>query len=166
MNSCYIVRFFYYYNPLHFSSNTVLIIRRSNCINTASGVVFSVSVRLVAYREYYTGCCINTIWPPDDEHSVARKEQRIIIINVYTIIANQVGNLTRVPVSSCKFQRHLLHTPKIICTLKTASSFDTTVLTEYSLAKPQSFRLKFLQIIQQLNGSYTLKNLTQSQHEF
>ena len=32
---------FYYYNPLHVSSNSVLIIRKSNCINTASGVVFS-----------------------------------------------------------------------------------------------------------------------------
>jgi len=26
----------------------------------------------VTYREYYTICCINTIWPPDDEHRVAR----------------------------------------------------------------------------------------------
>jgi len=33
----------YYYNPLHVSSNCVLIIRRSNCVNTASGIVFSVS---------------------------------------------------------------------------------------------------------------------------
>jgi len=28
--------------------------------------------RTVTYREYYTRCCINTIWPPDDEHRVAR----------------------------------------------------------------------------------------------
>ena len=28
-----------YYSPLHVSSNVVLIIRRSNCINTASGMV-------------------------------------------------------------------------------------------------------------------------------
>ena len=34
---------YYYYNPVHFSSNTVLIIRKSNCINTASDIVFSVS---------------------------------------------------------------------------------------------------------------------------
>ena len=32
-----------YYNPVYVSSNTVLIIRISNCINTASGVVLSVS---------------------------------------------------------------------------------------------------------------------------
>jgi len=36
------------YNTLHVSSNCVLIIRRSNCINTASGIV------------YYTRCCINS----------------------------------------------------------------------------------------------------------
>jgi hypothetical protein len=35
----------YCYNPLHVSSNSVLIIRTSNCINTASGIVFSVSDR-------------------------------------------------------------------------------------------------------------------------
>ena len=33
----------YYYNPLHVSSNSVRIIRRSNCINTVSGIVLSVS---------------------------------------------------------------------------------------------------------------------------
>ena len=38
---------FYYYNPLHVSSNTVLIIRRSICINTASAIVSSVSDRPV-----------------------------------------------------------------------------------------------------------------------
>ena len=32
-----------HYNPQHASSKSVLIIRRSNCINTASGTVFSVS---------------------------------------------------------------------------------------------------------------------------
>jgi len=30
----------YYFNSLHVSSDSVLIIRRSNCINTASGIVF------------------------------------------------------------------------------------------------------------------------------
>ena len=71
----------------------MLIIRRSNCINTASGIVFSVSDRLVCslrrtsqpahrtvtYREYYTRCCINAILPPDDEHKVARNMEKIII---------------------------------------------------------------------------------------
>ena len=51
----------------------MLIIRRSNCINTATSIVFSVSDRrAVTYREYYTRCCINTILNPDDEHRVAR----------------------------------------------------------------------------------------------
>ena len=83
---------------LHVSSNTVLIIRRSNFINTTSGIVRSVSDRpvcrlrrnqscvqvekelvpsqpahqMVTYREFYTKCCINTIQPPDDKHSDAR----------------------------------------------------------------------------------------------
>jgi len=39
--------YFYYYNLLHVSSNTVLIIMRSNCINMASGIVFSVNDRPV-----------------------------------------------------------------------------------------------------------------------
>jgi len=38
---------FFYYNPLHVSSDNVLIIRRSNCINTASGIVLSLSDRPV-----------------------------------------------------------------------------------------------------------------------
>ena len=67
----------------------MLIIRRSNFINTASGIVLSVSDRpvcrsegtavpsqtahrTVTYRDYYTRCCINKIRPPDDEHRVAR----------------------------------------------------------------------------------------------
>ena len=37
----------HYCNPLHVSSNTVLIIRRPNCINTASGIVLSISDRPV-----------------------------------------------------------------------------------------------------------------------
>ena len=28
--------------------------------------------RTVTYREYYTRCCINKVWPPDDDHRVAR----------------------------------------------------------------------------------------------
>ena len=61
----------------------MLIITRSNCINTASGI--------------YTRCCINTIRPPDDEHRVVRNMQRIIIINVLcNIIVHKVGYLPRV----------------------------------------------------------------------
>ena len=43
----YVIQYVYYYNPLHVSSNSVLITMRSNCINTASGIVFSVSDRPV-----------------------------------------------------------------------------------------------------------------------
>jgi len=75
----------------------VLTIRRSDCINTASGTVFSVTDHLVTYTEYYIRCCINTIRPPDDEHSVARNMYRIITINVlYNVIVHPVGHLTRV----------------------------------------------------------------------
>jgi len=39
---------------------------------------------------------INTIWPPDDEHGVARNMYRIIIINaLYNVLVHQVGHLPR-----------------------------------------------------------------------
>jgi len=52
--------------------NYMLIIRRMNCIDAASGIVLSVSGR-PAYRtatdwEDDTRYCVDTIWPPDDEH--------------------------------------------------------------------------------------------------
>ena len=54
----------------------MLIIRRSNCINTTSGIVLSVSDRPVCRlrRNFstYTPDGISTIGPLDDEHSVAR----------------------------------------------------------------------------------------------
>ena len=99
------IKHFYYYNPLflYVSSYTVLIIRRSNCINTASGIVLSLSdspvcvfLRLEGTRtpdchlEYYTRCFINTFRLPDDEHNVARNmwKKRIIIIKnvLYNVI--------------------------------------------------------------------------------
>jgi hypothetical protein len=72
-----------YFNSLHVSSNLVLIIRRINCINTTSGMCHS--GRLVCrsgrncildghlHTVTHTGCCIDTIESPDDEHGVARK---------------------------------------------------------------------------------------------
>ena len=49
----YVVSNVYYYNPVHVSSNSVLITRRSECINTASGIVLSVSdLPVCTYREY------------------------------------------------------------------------------------------------------------------
>ena len=69
----------------------MLIIRRSNYINTASDIVTlcrwpsgmhvekelkEFLLNLHAGRpptdSDYTSCCINTIWPPDDEHNVDR----------------------------------------------------------------------------------------------
>ena len=47
----------------------MFIIRRSNYINTASGIVFSVSDRPVCTERSLTE---NTIRPPDDAHSLAR----------------------------------------------------------------------------------------------
>jgi len=98
----------------------VLIVRRLNCIiNTASGIVLSVSDRpvcrlrsssqpahrTVTCREYYTRCCINTIPPADDEHSVARNMYRITIINVlYNVIVHQVGHLPTV-IPECTVNR-------------------------------------------------------------
>ena len=77
--------FILYYNtfirPLHVSSNVVLIIRRSNCINTTSGIVtlckWPSGAQVACAPDGHltesdnTRVCINTIWPPDDEHDVA-----------------------------------------------------------------------------------------------
>ena len=53
--------------------------------------------RTITYREYYISCCINTIWPPDDEPRVFRNVYRIIIINVlYNVIVHQVGHLNKI----------------------------------------------------------------------
>ena len=42
------------------------------------------------------GCCINTIRPPDDEHTAARNMYRNIIIKVLrSITMHQVGHLLR-----------------------------------------------------------------------
>ena len=78
-----------YYNPLHVSSNILLIFRRSDCINTASGIVTLskwpsgaqvekelLSLNLCTGRSLTesddTRCCINTIWPTEDEQDIAR----------------------------------------------------------------------------------------------
>jgi len=64
----------------------MLIIRRSNCINTASGIVFAVSDRPV--------CRLRR--KESDEHRVARNMCRITIINVlHNVIVHQVGHLPR-----------------------------------------------------------------------
>ena len=62
---------------LHFSTcfeHYMLIIRKLNCIDTASGILLSVSGRPVQRKvtdwEDDTRCCINTVQPPDDEHTM------------------------------------------------------------------------------------------------
>jgi len=63
--------YFYY---LHVSGSHVPIIRRSNCINTTSGIddglVCTSNGHL--YRVTYTRCRIDTINSPDDRHMAAR----------------------------------------------------------------------------------------------
>jgi hypothetical protein len=63
-----------YYNPLHVSSDILLILGRSNCINTASGIVTVIKGPSGAFLTGSddTRCCINTIWPPKDEQDIAR----------------------------------------------------------------------------------------------
>ena len=51
-------------NPPHVSSNSVLIIRRSNYINTASGIAFCVSDRPVC-RNLHTGRSLTQNTIPD-----------------------------------------------------------------------------------------------------
>jgi len=106
-----------YFSPLHVSSNIVLIIRRSNSINAASGIVtlckwpsgmqdegFVIQVEREPLDLHtgrpltesdYTRCYINTIWPPDDEYDVARKMYRteINVLGKKKGIVHQVGHL-------------------------------------------------------------------------
>ena len=85
---------FIYFTSLHVSSSKVLIIRRSNCINTTSGMVslckwllgmsFSRELHFPPDQHTkqsltqpnHTRWCINTIRSPDDKHCDARNMQR------------------------------------------------------------------------------------------
>jgi len=58
-----------YYMPVHVSSTTVLIIRRSKLYYTTSGISQPVH-RTATYTRDDTRCCILQFWPPDDEHMV------------------------------------------------------------------------------------------------
>jgi hypothetical protein len=78
----------------------MLILRRSNCIVTASGIVtlckqlYSALVESALNRYTVqlltesddTRCCNNTIWPPEDEHSIARNMSRTIMLYIYKYI--------------------------------------------------------------------------------
>ena len=77
-----------HYNPVHVSSITMLIFRRSNCIITASGIVTLCTVQYAGWEQTAlqsavirhtvhtegddTRCCDNTICPPEDGHVDAR----------------------------------------------------------------------------------------------
>ena len=86
-----------HYTPEHVSSSTLLIIRRSNCITTASGIVtlhkqpYSMRVesglqsalhphtlRLFVKSDDTRGCG-DTIGPPDDEQRAARNVLRSVV---------------------------------------------------------------------------------------
>ena len=77
-----------HYYPRHVSSINVLIFRRKNCILTASDI-FALCKRLHSTRNQCTvqtftesednRCCVNTIFPPEDEHVIARNMLRIIV---------------------------------------------------------------------------------------
>jgi len=80
-----------HYDPQHVSSSTLLIIRRTNCITTASGIValckqpYSMqvesglqSVQLFTEGDDTRGCG-NTIRLPEDEQRAARNMLRIVV---------------------------------------------------------------------------------------
>ena len=86
-----------HYNPQHVSSSTPLILRRTNCITTASGIVtvckqpYSMQVdsglqsaihlhteRLFTESDDTRGCS-NKICPPEDEQGATRNMLRILM---------------------------------------------------------------------------------------
>jgi len=86
-----------HYDPQHVSSSTLLILRRTNCITTASGIVtlgkqpYSMQVesglqstlnlhtiRLFTESDDARGCG-NTICPSEDEQGAARNMLRIVM---------------------------------------------------------------------------------------
>ena len=90
-----------HYDPQHVSSSTLLIIRGTNCITTASGIVtlckqpYSMqvesglqsalhphTVRLFTEGDDTRGCG-DTICPPDDEQRAARNMLRIVVQHTY-----------------------------------------------------------------------------------
>ena len=80
-----------HYDPQHVSSSTLLILRRTNCITTASGIVtlhkqpYSMQSALHLHTVWlFTECndtrgCGDTIGPPDDEQRAARNMLRIVM---------------------------------------------------------------------------------------
>jgi len=86
-----------HYNPQHVSSSTFLILKRTKCIITASGIVtlckrpysmpvesgLQSSVNRHTVRPFTesddTRCCNNTNCPPEDEQGTARNMLRIVM---------------------------------------------------------------------------------------
>ena len=86
-----------HYDPQHVSSSTLLILRRTNCITTASGIVtlckqpYSMQVEsglqstlnLHTVRLFTEGNdtrgCGDTICPPEDEQRAARNMLRSVV---------------------------------------------------------------------------------------
>ena len=86
-----------YYDPQHVSSSTLLILTRTNCITTASGIVtlckqpYSMQVEsglqsalhlrtvLLLTEGDDTRGCGDTIGPPEDEQRAARNMLRIVV---------------------------------------------------------------------------------------
>ena len=62
-----------HYAPQHVSSSTLLILRRTNCITTASGIV-----TLFTEGDDTRGCG-DTIGPPEDEQRAARNMLRSVV---------------------------------------------------------------------------------------
>ena len=71
-----------HYTPQHVSSSTLLIIRRTNGITTASGIVTLCkhprTVRLLTEGDDTRGCG-DTIGLPDDEQRAARNMLRSVV---------------------------------------------------------------------------------------
>ena len=71
-----------HYTPQHVSSSTLLILRRANCITTASGIVTlckqPYSIRLLIEGDDTRGCG-DTIGPPEDEQHAARNMLRSVL---------------------------------------------------------------------------------------
>jgi len=79
-----------HYDTQHVSSSTLLILRRTNCITTASGIVilckqpFSMQVESGLQSALFkegedTRGCGDTICPPEDEQRAARNMLRIVV---------------------------------------------------------------------------------------
>jgi len=82
MQKFFVFSIYIYYISQHVSDTIMLILRRSKCISTASGIVtlfrwlFNTHVNLYTEQSPKqsddTRCCINKIWPPEDENNSAR----------------------------------------------------------------------------------------------